>query len=296
MPDPRPTVSVIVPVFNAERGLPRLMRSLRGQDYPCERVEIILVDNGSTDRSADLMRGFADATALSFTDWASSYAARNVGVAKATGDVLAFIDADCWAGPRWIKSGVAALRSGFDRIAGRVEFVMSPRPNIYEIFDSARNFQQADFVSRGWSGAGNLFVWKRVMDEIGPWDARLISQGDTEFGVRASRAGKTLGYAPEAVVFHRARRSLKALVKKWIRTEYGAAQVFRRRGLLALHLWRRKANWRPLLGVWRDFPEWATCSARARFAITGIANILRLAGNIGNLLGCLGARRPPGVR
>jgi GT2 family glycosyltransferase len=288
-----PSVSVIAPVFNAERGLPRLMESLRRQDYPRERVEVLLVDNNSTDRSAEVIGGYPEATPLRFTAWQSSYAARNVGIERARGDVLAFIDADCWACPWWLSAGVAALVEGrHDRVAGRVEFVLSRRPNIYEMYDSALNFRQGDFVGRGWSGAGNLFVWRRVMEEVGPWDPHLISQGDTEFGLRATRLGKTLGYAPDALICHHARRSLMSLVRKWIRCECGAAQVYRRHGLLGLHLWTRKANYRPLWGTWQDFPPHLVASPRARLAVDGISNILRLAGNLGSLIGCL--RRIPG--
>ena len=284
--DSHPRVSVIVPVHNAERALPRLMASLRRQDYPGDLIEIILVDNNSADNSAKVMRQYRDDIGLSFDKWQSSYAARNKGIKHATGDVLAFIDADCWAGPRWISAGVGKLCSeNLDRVAGRVEFVCSARPNIYEIFDSVSNFRQDDFVHRGWSGAGNLFVPRGLVAAIGPFDDRMISGGDCEFGLRATRAGKSLGYAPDAVIYHHARKSLNALVKKWIRTEYGAAQAWRRHGLLELHLWYKKANYRPLVGVWKEFSDAVQCNHHLRFAIDGMANVLRLAGNFGNLLG-----------
>ena len=289
-------VSVIVPVHNSERALPRLMASLRAQSFPRDRFEVILVDNRSTDRSAQVMRGYPEAVCLSFDRWPSSYAARNVGIERASGEVLAFIDADCWAHRDWLATGVEALiEKRLDRVAGRVEFVLSRHPNIYEIFDAGRNFRQADFVSRGWSGAGNLFVRREVMREVGAWDEQLISHGDSEFGMRATRAGKSLGYEPGAVIYHRARASLKALVTKWIRTEYGAAQVFRRHGFQELHLWYKKANYRPLTGVWREFPAEVQQNAHLRFTIDLLANVLRVAGNYGNFRGYfgIGGRRKP---
>jgi len=289
MSETEPKVSVIVPVYNGARSLPRLMASLRGQSYAKERVEIFMVDNNSTDRSLDVLRGFPEVTALRFTEWQSSYASRNEGIKRATGEVCAFIDADCWAHPEWIRNGVRALvEKKLDRAAGSVRFVLSPHPNIYEIFDAARNFRQADFVERGWSGAGNIFVWKRVFDEVGPWNPHLISHGDSEFGLRATAAGKTLGFADDCIIYHKARRSWNSLVKKWIRTEYGAAQVYRLRGWHELHLWYKKANWRPLAGVWKEFPEEYTRSPRVRMEIDGIANILRYSGNLGNFLGWMG--------
>ena len=296
----RPTVSVIVPVFNAARTLPRLMTSLRAQEYPRERVEVILVDNNSADNSAEVMRVFPHVVALAQTHYQTAGATRNVGIERATGEVMAFIDADCWADQHWLSAGIQTLlEKDLDRVAGRVEFALSSHPNVYEIYDSSVNFGQPDFVSRGWSGTGNLFTRRCLFEQVGLFDPAPISAEDCEFGLRATRAGKTLGYAPDAVVYHRARASLKSLVKKWIRTEYGAAQVYKRHGLLPLHLWNKKANYRPLLGVWRKFPPDVRKNPRLRLAIDGLANILRLAGNLGNFLGYLATKRcavPPHTR
>ena len=286
---PKPNVSVIVPVYNAEHGLPRLIASLRRQDYPRDRVELLLVDNNSTDRSAEVMRCYPEITPLSQTRWQTPGATRNIGIERATGQIIAFIDADCWAHPRWLAAGVQTLlEKRLDRVAGRVEFVLSRRPNIYELYDAALNFQQADFVSRGWCGTGNLFVWRGLFDEIGHFDSALISHEDSELGQRATRAGKSLGYAPDAVVYHRSRRSLRSLLKKWMRTEYGAAQVYRRCGLLDLHLWCKKANYRPLIGEWKKFPRETQANPHLRLTIDLMANVLRYAGNLGNFMGYWG--------
>ena len=226
-----PKVSVVVPVFNAAHCLPRLMESLYAQEYPRDRMEVILVDNKSTDNSVEVIRQYSDVVALSQTQWQTPGATRNAGIERASGEVLAFIDADCWAQPNWLRTRVTALvEEKLDRVAGRVEFVLSSHPNIYEIYDSAINFGQPDFVTRGWSGTGNLFARRGLFEEAGLFDPVLRSAEDCEFGLRATGAGKSLGYAPDAVIYHHARTSLMSLVKKWIRTEYGAAQVFRRHG------------------------------------------------------------------
>jgi len=289
-----PTVSVIVPVFNAERALPRLMDSLRAQTYPRDCIEIILVDNNSTDRSPEVMRRYPEAIPLAFAEWQSSYAARNVGIQRATGEVLAFIDADCRAHPDWLRAGVSALiDKGADRIAGEVKFALPACPNTYERYDSACHFKMGEYVRRGWSGAGNLFVRRGVMETVGMFDPRLISGGDYEFGIRATRAGKTLAFASNAVVYHGARRSFRSLVKKKIRVQYGAAQVYRRHGLLDRVSWRRLRNYRPILGQWSHFPADVHGNARMRLFIDVFSNVLQWAGNAGNLAGCLAT---PSVR
>lgn len=292
----QPLVSVIVPVFNAADALPRLLTSLRAQDYPRDRFEILCVDNASTDPGPAWLRTQTDVTLLSQTEWQGPAATRNTGIWAARGDLLAFIDADCWAAPDWLSRGVARLLDrNVDRVAGHVAFVLSPRPNIYEVYDSTVNFQQADFIAQGWSGTGNLFVRRPVFDEIGLFEPALLSHEDSEWGLRASRAGKSLAYAPDAVVFHRARRSFSSLVRKWIRTEYGAAQVYRSCGLLKLQLWNRKANWRPLWRTWRNFPETIRRNGHLCFTYDLLANVLRYAGNLGNFMGYYRVgRRPKG--
>ncbi len=281
-----PRVSVIVPVFNDAKRLPALVESLRAQEYPADRVEILLVDNGSTDGSLDSIRSFENVTALSQTDVQGPAPTRNAGIGAARGDVIAFLDSDCRAEPQWLSAGVAALQqSGAEMAAGRIRLSLSVRPNLYEIYDAQFNMQQDAFVEQGWAVTANLFVRREVFDRIGCFDPALYSFEDKEFGLRATRAGFRLVYAKEAVAHHDTRKTLKALVLKWIRTEYGAAQAYRSHGEAGLQLWKRKANWRPLVGVWKRFPEEHRRTWWRRRKITLLANLLRYAGNLGNFLG-----------
>ena len=167
MSDIMPSVSVIVPAFNAERALPRLIESLRAQTYPHDKTQIIVVDNNSTDRSREVIGQYPCVATLSQSRYQTPGATRNAGLAKATGEVLAFIDADCWADPNWLAYGVDyLLRHNLQRVAGAVRFAFSNAPSIYEQFDSAVNFQQKDFIASQWSGTGNLFVRREVFARI----------------------------------------------------------------------------------------------------------------------------------
>jgi len=281
-----PSVSIVSPVFNAERALPRLMRSLRAQTYPAERVQILLVDNGSRDRSWEVIESYPEVTALRCPHPQTPGAPRNVGLERASGEVIALIDADCWAHPDWLRCGVEALmREGHDRVAGPVRFVMSAHPNIYEVFDAAVNFRQRDFMKERWSGSGNLFLRRALLEEVGLFDPTLRSGMDYEFGVRASDRGKSLGFAPGAVVYHRTRRSFRSLFKKFLRTGYGVGQLYRKYGYFATSAFWRKANYRPLIGTWRDFPRPDRLTQRERFEVDLLWNALRMASNLGNLAG-----------
>lgn len=87
-----PTVSVIIPVYNGERFLAEAIRS--ALDQTLSPAEIIVIDDGSTDASAEVARGFGPPVRVLAQANLGPAAARNLGVAHAAGDLLAFLDAD----------------------------------------------------------------------------------------------------------------------------------------------------------------------------------------------------------
>lgn len=103
----RPQISVVVPVYNGARTLAETLRALSRQDYP--RREVIVVDDGSDDDSAELAlgRGAHRVVRLS-RNWGAG-TARNVGARLARGEVLAFTDADCVPPARWLSTAVSEL-------------------------------------------------------------------------------------------------------------------------------------------------------------------------------------------
>lgn len=103
-----PLVSVIVPMFNSERTIGRALSSVFAQTY--DNLEVIVVDDGSTDRCADIVRGsFERACLLSQTN-AGAAAARNRAASVASGGLLAFLDADDEWHKRKIELQIAALK------------------------------------------------------------------------------------------------------------------------------------------------------------------------------------------
>jgi glycosyltransferase involved in cell wall biosynthesis len=101
-------ISVIVPFSNAERYLSENLRGLLAQQYPATDYELIMIDNNSTDASGEIVRQYPRVTLLSEKK-RGAYAARNLGLAKAQGDIIAFTDADCIPDSDWLSRIASAL-------------------------------------------------------------------------------------------------------------------------------------------------------------------------------------------
>jgi cellulose synthase/poly-beta-1,6-N-acetylglucosamine synthase-like glycosyltransferase len=223
-PEFLPMISVIIPVYNGEPALPRLLQSLKDLDYPSERLEVLLVDNNSTDRTADLIResGF---TYLRETEVQSSYAARNRGIKASREEVLAFTDADGWVDPAWLRQAISCMENQqADLVAGKVKWVIADPANIYEIYGKYQFERQEEFVQNGFCGTGNVLIRRQVFEKMGYFDTRMVSSGDKVFTQRAREAGFRLVYCPEARVYHETRKTLEAMRRKSRRIGFGLAQ------------------------------------------------------------------------
>ena len=113
-------VSIVIPCYNAERFLAEALESAFLQSYPS--TEIIVVDDGSTDRTADLIRAYGDSVLADFGSHGGASAARNRGTALARGEFIQYLDADDLLTPDAVAHRVAALqktglRRGIFRLA-----------------------------------------------------------------------------------------------------------------------------------------------------------------------------------
>jgi glycosyltransferase involved in cell wall biosynthesis len=235
---PLPFVSVIVPVRDAAGRIPACLEALCAQTWPADRLEVIVVDDGSVDETRGRVRAFP--VELVPTRGAESpYAARNTGLARARGDVLAFTDADCVPAKDWIEKGVAALdANGADLAAGHVTIRCSEPPRADQLFDAIRHVDHERSVERGVAMTSNLFVRRAVFGALGPFDATRRSGEDAGFTGRATGAGFALVYAPEAHADKAARGGL-SLWRKQVRVGRGQLLLWRSQGLPPREMLRR---------------------------------------------------------
>lgn len=212
-----PKVSVIVPHYRDLDRLSLCLDSLERQTYPPDRFEIIVADNASPEGEAALARVVRGRAQIVIVREKGAGPARNGGVSKASGEILAFTDCDCIADPTWLAWGVDAL-SQADFAGGRVNVMIerpgAPRP--VEAFEAVFAFNNERYVKQlGFTVTANLFCPRALFDEVGGF--RVGVSEDRDWSLRASAAGYRLAFAPEAVVSHPARRSWDELIGKWKR-------------------------------------------------------------------------------
>jgi len=215
--DNLPAVSVIVPAYNEGKNIANLIESLLHLDYPKELLEIIIVDNNSTDRTKEIINQYP-VKLLEENNIQSSYAARNTGIRNSNGKILAFTDSDCMVSDEWLKSGILCLQEGAGDITiGEVKSLSDHKLNIFEKYDKITAFRHS-------CKTGALITSKKIFDKVGFFNERFISGGDTEWGERAKEKGLVISLCKQSVVYHPLRKSFNSLLKKQIRVGYGSGQ------------------------------------------------------------------------
>jgi len=229
-----PFVSVIIPTYHDWERLRGTLSALEHQDYPADRLEVIVVNNDPSDEPLKPME-LGDGWVIVKEGKPGSYAARNRGLHLARGEVVAFTDSDCLPDQHWIERGVSHLRRGAERVAGRVAlFYGGERLNCVEKYEKACAFPQKRYASEGISVTANFITWRRHFVDLGFYDEALFSGGDTEWGRRATAAGISIIYAPDVLVKHPARNNLSDLLTKRRRLAAAALSVRKPVGRMAL--------------------------------------------------------------
>lgn len=210
-------LAVIIPHYNDTRRLTRCLGALGRQDLT--GVEVVVVDNGSTEPLAPIMAAYPFARFVTEAEKGAG-PARNRGVVETRAPLIAFLDADCLPAEDWIaRARATGGRNDGDLFGGRIDvFDETPPPRSgAEAFEAVFAFDWRGYIEKkGFSVTANLVTRREVFLDTGPLKNGLSE--DLEWCRRATSKGWRLRAAEDLRVSHPSRSDWPALKKKWNRT------------------------------------------------------------------------------
>jgi glycosyltransferase involved in cell wall biosynthesis len=243
-----PDISLIVCTKNRRPALMRCLHSAisAAERQRASRIEIVVVDNGSTDDTTGAVLAMIGASSVPIVLASEGRpglgAARNKGLAIATGRLLAFTDDDCELRSDYFEDLLRRFDGdGGDVLrGGRVELGdPTDLPFTIKTADTVEIFAPGRFPG-GFVHGCNLVAGRRLIEDIGPFDERfgagapLKAAEDTDYLLRAHFRGKAVEYVPDMCVYHfHGRRRPEEIVRLIVGYSYGNGAIFVKHGLRA---------------------------------------------------------------
>jgi len=216
-----PHVSVVITSRNNEQTIEECLKSIAELEYPEDLLEIIVIDAGSTDKTAQIAEKY---TKKVVSRPVNAPAAYNYALKIASHDILAFVDSDAKVEREWLRKLVPHLNG--DRVAGVSGNIETWNPeNLwarsigYDI--KARYARLGKYTGR--IATMNLLLKRSTLDEVGGFDEGFPSQYDTELGFRLTSRGYKIAFERTAICYHFNRQTLRTYFKQQL--QYGKNTV-----------------------------------------------------------------------
>lgn len=252
-----PAVTVLIPAYNEERVIARTVRGVLASDYPADRLNVMVVDDGSTDRTADVVRGLIAEhphVRLLAKENGGKYSALNLGFAQAEDPYVVTIDADTIVTPGTVRALVAPFAdAAVDAVCGNVQ-VGNVR-NLLTAFQDVEYVTTQNYDRRAFEALNCITVvpgatgaWRRTkILAIGGYSRDTLTE-DADLTLSLLRHNGRIVYAPDARSVTEAPEDLGAWVKQRFRWRFGMLQC----------LWKHRRGFgRGLLG-WVALPNIAS--------------------------------------
>lgn len=231
----KPFYSVIVPSFNRRDEIEELLKSFQKLNFPADRFELIIADDGSTDDTAAVVESFRSTVQFPLQFYRQQNqgpgAARNMGMQKARGDFFIFIDSDCTVHPEWLAGIDRAVTSQGAEAFGGPDSYREDFPPLLK----AINYSMTSFITTGglrgrkgkklakyYPRSFNMGLSRRLYEKIGGFGSLRHGQ-DIEYSHRIIKSGAKVVYVDEAVVFHKRRTSIKKFFRQVF--NWGVARI-----------------------------------------------------------------------
>jgi glycosyltransferase involved in cell wall biosynthesis len=183
------SVSIIIPTLNEEKYLPLCLDSISCLDYDRELIEIIVVDNGSTDQTREIAKSYGIKV---FCDDSKNVSGlRNLGASKATGSILAFVDADCIVSKDWLSNALIYAERNDVAAWGSPPIVPDDSTWVQQTWYLVRKKDQI-VKTVDWLESMNLFVRKHTFNSVRGFNETLVTCEDVDFSYRLKKYGDIL--------------------------------------------------------------------------------------------------------
>lgn len=200
-----PLVSIVIPTYNEEKNIERCLASILNQNYPQDLLEVIVVDNYSTNGTVEKTRKYK---AVLLQRGNERNIQRNIGAKKSKGSYLMFIDADMELEKRLVREAVEkCVSEGYDA-------VILPEISVGQGFwANCRKLEKECYLGDELMETPNRFIKKDAYQDVGGYDVNLIAGEDFDLGDRLKKKGYKIGRV-DAFIRHHEVRSFAQMIRK----------------------------------------------------------------------------------
>lgn len=227
------SVSVVIPAYNASATIADTLSALMRQSQPPEALQMIVVDNDSTDATSDIVRRFAAVTLLHEKKRGPS-AARNHGLRCAAGDVVVHLDADTLPTRMWLRNIVAPFSDPKVTLTAGRTLTFRPTTAVERYIAGAGLYETQRAITRPsfpFAPSLNMAVRRSAAMAVNGWAEELMTAEDVDFSHRILKQySSDIAFAADAVLFHRVRSTESELVMLAQTYGQGSAKMYRRYG------------------------------------------------------------------
>jgi glycosyltransferase involved in cell wall biosynthesis len=199
-----PTFSVIIPAYNESKHIRKCIESVKANDNGKVNYEIIIVDNGSTDGTVEIISELGVNILIENTDGKrkSIGTLRNIGAGVSQEDILAFLDADMVVPDNWFQKAQEYYSNGYEGALGFIEKVPSSAGWVGQTWGNNYCSEDTKVRNVDFLPGRNIFVNRSIFAKIGGFNQTLITAEDKDFTFRVLRAGFKVISAPDISVIH----------------------------------------------------------------------------------------------
>lgn len=202
--------SVIIPARNEERNLGRCLQSIAAVDWPPDGMEVVVVDNGSSDATVEIARSHGARVLLRPGDTVA--ALRNFGVSQSRGAILVFLDADCTVFPDWFRQAERYLHQADVCCFGSPPVVPEESTWVQRIWFHVR--RKKGCAETDWLESMNMFVRREAFEQVGGFNADLVTCEDYDLSLRLQKTGRLIADDRIVAVHHGEAASLGHFFRK----------------------------------------------------------------------------------